>query len=67
MAQQATSRALALPTEVRADEAVNLPARDEISARAYSLWQQRGSAGGSSEDDWYRAEQELRAEGAGAN
>jgi len=67
MAQQATRRALAPTTEVRTDEPINLAAHDEISARAYSLWQQRGSAGGSSEDDWYSAEQELRAEGASTN
>jgi hypothetical protein len=34
--------------------------RDEIARIAYTLWEQRGGQGGSSEDDWHRAEQEFR-------
>ena len=33
----------------------------EIAARAYSHWEQRGFAGGSPDEDWFRAEEELRA------
>lgn len=32
---------------------------DEIQQRAYSLFQQRGGAGGSELDDWFRAEREA--------
>jgi DUF2934 family protein len=32
-----------------------------ISARAYELWQERGRPIGSDQEDWFRAEQELRA------
>lgn len=42
------------------------PTHDEIAARAYQCWQERGGGHGASEDDWYRAEQELRAEHARA-
>jgi hypothetical protein len=35
--------------------------RDEIAALAYALWQARGCPYGSPEEDWLRAERELRA------
>jgi hypothetical protein len=35
------------------------PAREEIAALAYSYWVTRGYRGGSPEEDWLRAEQEL--------
>jgi hypothetical protein len=38
------------------------PTRDEIAARAYRCWHERGCPEGSPEEDWRRAEQELRAE-----
>jgi hypothetical protein len=34
---------------------------DEISKLAYSYWEARGYQGGSPEEDWLRAEQELNA------
>jgi hypothetical protein len=34
---------------------------EEIRRRAYELYESRGGNGGSAEDDWYRAERELRA------
>ena len=37
------------------------PTFDEIAQLAYSYWEARGYQGGSSEEDWLRAEQELRA------
>ena len=37
----------------------NSPTFDEIARRAYSYWEARGYQGGSSEEDWLRAEQEL--------
>lgn len=33
---------------------------EEIRRRAYQLWEQRGGTHGSHEDDWYRAEAEIR-------
>jgi len=37
------------------------PAHEQIAALAYALWQQRGCPEGSSDEDWFRAEQELLA------
>jgi DUF2934 family protein len=37
------------------------PSHEEISRRAYELWAQRGGVGGNAQEDWLRAEQELRA------
>ena len=34
--------------------------RDEIAALAYALWQLRGCPDGSPDEDWFRAEAELR-------
>jgi hypothetical protein len=36
------------------------PSNDEIAALAYSFWEARGYQGGSQEEDWLRAEEELR-------
>ncbi|HXJ94382.1 MAG TPA: DUF2934 domain-containing protein [Terriglobia bacterium] len=36
----------------------------EIALRAYGLWEQRGSPLGPPEEDWFRAEQEIRSERA---
>lgn len=35
-------------------------AHDEIAALAYSYWEARGYQGGSQEEDWLLAEEELR-------
>lgn len=40
------------------------PPREEIALRAYHLWEQRGRPIGSSEQDWSRAEDEIRGEKA---
>jgi hypothetical protein len=37
------------------------PTHDEIARRAYELFLQRGGQHGSHEQDWLRAESELRA------
>jgi hypothetical protein len=34
---------------------------EQITALAYALWQERGCPEGSPEEDWFRAEKELRA------
>jgi hypothetical protein len=41
-------------------ESVTPPAPAEIAVLAYSYWADRGYQGGSPEEDWLRAEQELR-------
>jgi hypothetical protein len=33
---------------------------NEIAARAYEIWRERGCTEGSSEEDWFRAAKELR-------
>ncbi len=43
------------------------PTHEQIARLAYELWERRGRPMGSSDEDWWRAEQELRrraAEGA---
>jgi hypothetical protein len=37
-------------------------APEQIAHLAYSYWEARGYQGGSPEEDWLRAEQELRAQ-----
>jgi len=41
------------------------PSHDAIAALAYQYWRERGCPIGSPEEDWYRAEQALRAGQAG--
>jgi hypothetical protein len=38
----------------------------DIAARAYELYLQRGASDGFDRDDWFRAQQELRAHGKDA-
>jgi hypothetical protein len=35
--------------------------REKIAVLAYTHWMQRGCPGGSPEEDWFRAEQEINA------
>lgn len=37
------------------------PAVEQIKARAYELWCERGCPDGSADEDWHQAERELRA------
>ena len=39
---------------------VQTPTYEEIAKLAYSYWEARGYQGGSPDEDWARAEQELR-------
>ena len=48
------------PQAVVAAQPVYQPAHEEIALLAYSYWEARGCQGGSSEEDWLRAERELR-------
>ena len=36
------------------------PEYDEVAVLAYSYWEARGYQGGSAEEDWFRAEEEVR-------
>jgi hypothetical protein len=36
------------------------PSHEEIARLAYTYWESRGRQHGSPEEDWYRAESELR-------
>jgi hypothetical protein len=47
--------------EVAVLEATYAPTESEIAALAYTYWAERGCQGGSAEEDWARAEKELRA------
>jgi Protein of unknown function (DUF2934) len=48
-------------TDVRlAVPAVAEPSREAIAALAYLYWQARGGRDGSADEDWLRAERELR-------
>jgi hypothetical protein len=38
------------------------PSHDEIALLAYSYWEARGCQGGCPEEDWLRAEGELRCQ-----
>ncbi len=40
--------------------AVTTPTREAIARLAYSFWEARGYQGGSPDEDWQRAEQQLR-------
>ena len=46
------------PIESRRVESVN---EYEIAALAYLLWQERGCPVGSDQEDWFKAESELKA------
>ena len=48
------------PSEPAAAAAVRDPSPDEIARLAYSYWVARGYTGGSPEEDWLRAQRELR-------
>jgi len=40
---------------------VDTPSREEVAKLAYSYWEARGCQGGCPEEDWIRAEMELRS------
>jgi hypothetical protein len=44
-----------------AESPARTPAFEEIARLAYSYWEARGYLGGSPEEDWLRAETELRS------
>jgi len=50
-----------------AEAPVTQPAFEEIAQLAYTYWEARGYQGGSPEDDWLRAESEIRGQSAAAS
>jgi hypothetical protein len=54
------SPAIGLPA-VPAESPVSNPTFEEIAQLAYCYWEARGYQGGSPEQDWLRAEHELRS------
>ena len=52
------------PAEAAAPSAA--PSQDEIATLAYLYWEARGCQAGSPEEDWIRAEQELRTRAGAA-
>jgi hypothetical protein len=53
-------RSAATPAAASAPETA--PAAEQIAHLAYSYWEARGYQGGSPEEDWLRAEQQLRVQ-----
>jgi Protein of unknown function (DUF2934) len=47
--------------ETVAAPTVSAPSYQEIAQLAYTFWEARGGQGGSQEEDWLRAEEQLRA------
>ena len=58
----AKGKAKSKATSAQQPATVAEPTRDEIAARAYDLYLQRGRAPGDPVEDWLQAERELRAE-----
>jgi hypothetical protein len=50
-----------------AADPLSAPGYHEIAQLAYSFWVARGCQGGSPEEDWRRAEEQLRARTAAVN
>ena len=45
-----------------AGSAMAIPDQEAIAIRAYQLWVERGSPIGSDQEDWFRAEEELKGQ-----
>jgi len=57
------SKPAAAPRAKRASRPAESPIpREEIALLAHSYWEARGHHGGSPDEDWQRAEQELKAQ-----
>lgn len=48
-------------TSASGAEGKKAPTHEEISRLAHQYWQERGHRHGSHEEDWHRAEQELKS------
>jgi DUF2934 family protein len=58
---QGVTETAAVVTEIPTLAVTIEPSQEEIAKLAYSYWEARGYTAGSPEEDWLRAEQELRA------
>ncbi len=47
--------------EPHSDPVDPVASHEEIARLAYSYWEDRGFSSGSAEQDWYRAEEELKS------
>ena len=50
-----------VPAHAPVEPRPNGPLQDEIAVLAYSLWQARGCPEGTPDEDWFKAEEALRA------
>jgi hypothetical protein len=50
-----------LETAAAVQKRIRQPTHDDIARLAHSYWLRRNADDGSAEDDWHRAEQELRS------
>lgn len=67
-ARPRAAKPAAAPRAKRTPGAAHTPiAPEEIARLAHSYWEARGRDGGSPEEDWLRAEQELKAQRAAAS
>jgi hypothetical protein len=57
-----TEATLASDISTTTSPAATATDEDAIAARAYSYWEARGCEGGSAEEDWYRAVEEIARE-----
>ena len=56
---KAASKTGTTPKPTTGNAAAALPSTDDIAKRAYELYLQRGDNGGSPEQDWLRAVEEI--------
>ncbi|MFZ3340927.1 MAG: DUF2934 domain-containing protein [Terriglobales bacterium] len=61
----ARKKSKTLAPETSAADTNNKPLSEQIAALAHALWCERGCPQGSPEEDWYRAEQEIREQRKG--
>lgn len=66
LAPAAEQETVAPQADAVAPVAAYVPSQDEIAKLAYSYWEARGCQGGCPEEDWLRAEGELRNRSASA-
>ena len=57
---EATEAEIVTTLSVPSEPTLSEPTHEEIAVLAYSYWIGRGRQGGSPDDDWLRAERELR-------
>ena len=60
LAREQRRRPRVSPAPEATPSAEHTPQGEEIARLAYSYWEARAFQGGSAEEDWHRAERELR-------